>query len=484
MELLHQKWLSLQEKVRDIEWKGMVENTRTALLSFTEWIKSIGFAPGLEEYEKRKLGIFNQLNFLQFVAGILVPALGLFPNHKIPVLACFVACLPALLSALVFGLNAYRKYEAALISYFILHPFLICVIYLNGLNLGIDLYLILYGVLAVFFLRDIGLMLFTISFSMISYFVLAVAWKQYQYQFAVVNLSVYLFNQGLAILFIFYGLFLIKRENTGYQVHILSKNEDLLDKNREIEGQRRALTESAILMKQQTEELTELNSLKNKLFSVISHDLKSPMYALRNLFRNVQQHDLPAEEIKKLVPDVTNDLNYTISLMENLLQWAKTQMETHQVKKDCLNIAELIQETIQLLHLQAAAKQISIEHNEHARINVVADCDMLSLVMRNLLSNAIKFTPQGGHISIGLVAHASFVEVCVQDTGVGISREDLQKINANNYYTTHGTNSESGTGLGLMLCKEFLAKNGGRMYIESEQGKGSTFSFTLPRWAN
>jgi two-component system, sensor histidine kinase and response regulator len=106
---------------------------------------------------------------------------------------------------------------------------------------------------------------------------------------------------------------------------------------------------------------------------------------------------------------------------------------------------------------------------------------MVNLVLRNLLSNAIKFTPNQGYIEVGVNEVSSFVEIYVLDTGVGISKEAIEKITESNFYTTKGTSSESGTGLGLMLCKEFLNKNGGQMHIESEPGKGSIFSFTLPR---
>jgi signal transduction histidine kinase len=123
---------------------------------------------------------------------------------------------------------------------------------------------------------------------------------------------------------------------------------------------------------------------------------------------------------------------------------------------------------------------VLIESTASGPVMVYADRDMINLVLRNLLSNAIKFTPEKGRITIGVNDQSTFTEVFVQDTGMGISTENLRKINENNFYTTKGTASESGTGLGLMLCKEFLARNGGQMYIESEVGKGSTFSFTLP----
>jgi two-component system sensor histidine kinase/response regulator len=158
-------------------------------------------------------------------------------------------------------------------------------------------------------------------------------------------------------------------------------------------------------------------------------------------------------------------------------------MQAASVRPEELDLSKMITDTLQLLRLQAEAKQINIESKNNAPVHVVADKDMVNLVLRNLLSNAIKFTPQMGMIEVGVNETATFIEVYVQDSGTGISKEALQKINENNFYSTKGTASESGTGLGLMLCKEFLAKNGGQMHIESEIGKGSIFSFTLPKSA-
>ena len=252
-------------------------------------------------------------------------------------------------------------------------------------------------------------------------------------------------------------------------------------KNLEINAQQKEMAEKALLLSEQKEELAELNALKNKLFSVISHDLKAPMYALRNLFRNIQQLDLPATEIKAAIPNVVNDLNYTTSLMENLLQWAKSQMETNSIKKENINVSRLIDEVIQLLRLQAETKQIYIDNKNSLPVFISADKDMINLVLRNLISNAIKFTPPHGKVSIGTNELSSFVEIYVEDNGTGMSKEALQKISQQQYFTTKGTASESGTGLGLMLCKESLIKNGGQMFIESAVGKGSVFSFTLPK---
>ncbi len=170
--------------------------------------------------------------------------------------------------------------------------------------------------------------------------------------------------------------------------------------------------------------------------------------------------------------------------MENLLQWAKSQMQAEAINTGKVNVTQLIVDVLQLLRLQAETKKIYIEHKIEMPVFVSADREMINLVLRNLLSNAIKFTPDNGRISVGANELSSFVEIYVQDNGLGLSAEALEKINESNFYSTKGTASESGTGLGLMLCKDFLIKNGGQMHIESQVGKGSVFSFTLPKPRN
>ena len=450
--------------------------------SVTSWyeINSIGATEEMDELEIRKLRIFNQLNFLGIISGVTMPISGIFDDTRLPAMTWFVACAPAMISVLVLWLNHLRKYEQAIIVYFIFYPVVTSLVYLGGLNLGIELFFILYGILSVFFIQNISHMLFSIGLSMVSYFMLAVVLKNYQYQLESANLAFFLFNQVIAIAFIFYGLFLIKQENSGYQWSILRKNRELHKYNLEIEKQKAVIAEKAEQLQQQTVQLTELNSLKNKLFSVISHDLKTPMYALRNLFQNVKDYNLPAEEIKNLLPDVVNELNYTTGLMENLLQWAKSQMQSNSVRPQQLDIYQIVTEVMQLLTIQAEPKGIKLECHPDQHLFVYADRDMINLVLRNLISNSIKFTPDNGKITVRARERRAFIEVSVTDTGVGMNKETLDKL-FNEYYTSKGTSNESGTGLGLMLCKEFLAKNGGQLKVESEEGLGSTFTFTLPR---
>jgi signal transduction histidine kinase len=452
------------------------------LLQLLEQVRSIGYIDSLDDYEKRKLGIFNQLNFFQLITGVIAPLMAILSSSGkfFPAGAWYITTSPALISILVLVLNANYKHQAARLCYFILYPVFTCIIYINGFNLGIELSFILYGILAVFFLQDIGYMLFAVALSMTSYFVLSIAWKQYRYQLELHNYAAYLINQFLAIVYIFYGLYLIKRENTGYQFGIIFKNRELHQKNLEIEDQKKEIMSKAKLLEKQAKELRASNTIKNKLFSVISHDLKAPMYAIRNILNSAAQLELSHEELQELLPEVVKDLNYTTSLMENLLQWAKFQMRSDIIRPQKLDISEQVHEVVKLFQLQSSSKGITVEIKTDLPAYALADKNITSLVLRNLLSNAIKFTPERGRIVIGAHESPGCVEVFVQDTGRGISREEMARINKGSFYTSRGTNDEAGTGLGLMICREFLAKNDGRLVVESEPGVGSTFSFTLP----
>jgi signal transduction histidine kinase len=454
---------------------------KNGILTLVNQVKSFGFSAAMEENEQRKLGIFNLLIFLQLIAGVLIPVSGLINTDQLPAGALVISSLPALVSIFVLYLNYKNKYEAASIACFLLYPFVTCIIYLYGINPGTTLFFILYGVLSVFFLKDTGYMVFSLCFSLVSYFLLAVVIKHYPVELNKTHNLIYFFNQAIAIVFIFYGLFLIKKENIAYQSRILYKHTVLQEKNRHIMQQSKKIKQSRTRLKQQAAELNELNSLKNKLFGIISHDLKAPIYGLRTLFQHVQDKKMTAAELKKSLPDIQNDLNYVVSLMDNLLQWAKAQIQSNAVHPQKMDLKKSIQDVLHLLNQPAKTKQITITDDTPPEIFCYSDKDMINLVIRNLVANAIKFTPENGAVIIGVHEHSSFIEVYVKDTGAGISREALQKISNNDMFTTKGTASESGTGLGLMLCKEFLIRNGSQLHIESEPGNGSIFSFSLQK---
>ncbi len=454
-----------KEKLTDLTSRE-ISDTAKQLSSIHHSIKNIGVSETLDEYDRRKLGIFNRINFFQLLTGVFIAVAGLLNHNNFPQWAWMVALLPSFISLAVLLLNARKKYETALLLYFICYPVMSSIVYMSGINMGNELFFILYGILSVFFLQRISHMLFSVSLSMISYFMLAIMGKDHRFQLESSSMFLYIINQLAGIVFIFYGFFLIKKENVGYQASVLAKTKELAD--------------NSLVLQRQTEELTELNNLKNKLFSVIAHDLKTPMYSLRSIFRTMHQQKMPAKEIKAMLPDMINNLNYTTGLMENLLQWARSQMQSEGAVIQPLPLAATIGETARLLSLQAEAKQIVIHIECVEEFSALADKNMIELVLRNLLSNAIKFTPANGEVVIGARKIEGSAEIYVTDKGHGIHPENLEKIQQNNYFTTNGTAHEPGTGLGLLLCRDFLGRNNSSLKINSQPGKGSEFSFLLP----
>jgi signal transduction histidine kinase len=452
------------------------------IMRYWNFIKSIGITPSMEEYEIRKMSIFNKLNFFGIVMGIVVPIISMIALKHLPPLAWYAAGSPVAIGIIVLWLNHERYYEFARMVYFSFYPVITCMVYLGKADVGIELFFILYGIMSVFFLQQRVNIIVSLSLSMVCYLVAAVVPHDYYFRLASANYWFYVLNHLLAIGFIFYALYLVKKENTGYQFSLIVKSRELHRRNLEIERQAAEIAEKAALLEQQTIELTELNQVKNKLFSVIAHDLKTPMYALRNVFLSMQHAKVPAKEMKDMLPSIVNEMNYTTSLMENLLQWAKTQMKNSSVQREVLDIKSMTQEAMQILQLQATNKKIYLESRIDLPVYCYADREMVNVVLRNLLSNAIKFTPENGKIMVGASDKASFVEVFVQDTGIGMSNEDITQLFGDCYYTTKGTASENGTGLGLKLCKHFLEQNGGEISIKSNPGEGSIFSFTLPRY--
>jgi two-component system, sensor histidine kinase and response regulator len=449
--------------------------------AFIAKIKRIGYSTSMLEEEERRLGIFNQINFLGVLTGLIVPAAGLNSKGYMPVLALCIAFSPFVISTVALLFNYYKHYQFALVWYFLLYPTVTSIVYFGGIDVGIELFYILYAVLAVFFLQKVSTILFTISFSVVCYLVVFTLHGKYNFVMKEINPYFYFFNQALSLFFIFLGLILIKKENNDYQEKISSINKQLISTNDELNKNRLALVEKTNLLQLQTNSLEELNALKNRMFSIISHDLKNPIYSLRNLFVSVNKYDMSGDEIKILVPDILNDLNYTSSLMENLLLWAKSQMQGFNINLQPTNLKNSVSETINLLHLQAQAKKILLSQIIDSSIDIYVDRDMITLVLRNLISNAIKFTATEGTVQVSAIVKKAFVEVSIKDSGMGISEQDKLKLFAGNFESKKGTSNESGTGLGLMLCKEFIEAHEGEISVVSEMGKGSTFIFTVPR---
>ncbi len=229
--------------------------------------------------------------------------------------------------------------------------------------------------------------------------------------------------------------------------------------------------------------LKDLNATKDKLFSIIGHDLKGPLNSFTAFSSLLINHadSLTKEEIKTLSIDLDKSLKNLLTLLENLLEWSRSQTGNIDFKREKFSLTSLLKENEELLKGMAQNKSINLINESKSDLEVNAHRHSINTVIRNLLSNAIKFTPQGGTIRLGVVQTNNQLVVSVTDTGVGMSstvRQKLFMIGAK--HSTLGTAKEKGTGLGLILCKDFVEKNGGTIHVESKEGSGSRFYFGLP----
>jgi signal transduction histidine kinase len=233
-------------------------------------------------------------------------------------------------------------------------------------------------------------------------------------------------------------------------------------------------------IQEQAERLSELNCLKDKLFSIISHDLRSPLSSLITLLNLTQQGYFTEEGFKEVIDELSKNVGYTKGLLENLLSWAHSQMQGLKLQSTHFNLHEMANSKFSLYSEQASAKGITLKNVIDESVQVYADSAMIELVFRNLLANAIKFCSNGCTITASASLMPNKVLISINDTGTGISPENLEKLFGKEIFSTKGTSNEKGTGLGLILCKDFVTLNGGEIWAKSVLGVGSEFFFTLP----
>lgn len=245
--------------------------------------------------------------------------------------------------------------------------------------------------------------------------------------------------------------------------------EDLARKKKEIE-------------KQKTE-LEKLNATKDKFFSIIGHDLRSPTSTMitlsEMLISDLESFD--HDTIRELLDDVNKVAHNNLELLNSLLEWARSQQGRMPFEPRELNVRYLAEEICLEFRAMAVKKGVEIRNALQKDYPAYGDANMLSLVLRNLLTNAIKYTSNGGLIELSAKMEGDMLQIAVKDNGTGISEQNIKKLfRLDCHFTTTGTANELGTGLGLILCKEFVVKNGGSLKVDSRKGKGSTFYFTVP----
>jgi signal transduction histidine kinase len=227
----------------------------------------------------------------------------------------------------------------------------------------------------------------------------------------------------------------------------------------------------------------ELNATKDKFFSIISHDLKNPFSSLLSISElMVESFDhTDREDHKAGFQKINQSVKHLLDLLENLLTWSRSQRGKIKYEPVRFNLSTLVQENINLHRLLAERKGIMLQSNDQGEVYAYGDRDMINSVIRNLVTNAVKFTERDKKVEIQLNPKDKEVEVSIMDEGIGISSEQLEKLfRIDEKFKSTGTAGEKGTGLGLIICREFVEKNGGEIHVRSSPGKGSVFSFTIP----
>lgn len=276
----------------------------------------------------------------------------------------------------------------------------------------------------------------------------------------------------------------LEKKRKTLELEVTKQTEKLKLQNKELE-----MTNS--LLKESENELSQSNNIKDKMFSIISHDLRAPLATLQNFLKMFisYRNAFTDEEITKITRDINKSLGSVGDLLENLLQWSRAQMGHLETELEPLLITDYIQKNIELLLPTAKNKKINLQVSEiEEGVLVEADPNLLNFILRNLISNAIKFTDTDGTVTVGAIYGTNnsekntlkTIHIFVRDTGVGMDTETAKKIFiTDQHVTTRGTANEKGTGLGLMVCKEFVEKQDGKIWVKSVEKEGTTFTFSM-----
>lgn len=277
------------------------------------------------------------------------------------------------------------------------------------------------------------------------------------------------------------NLLLIKDQNENLEREVKKRTTDLEAMNNELTQSNEELLLTTEKLDAQTKKLIDVNQTKDQLFAIISHDLRSPINSLKGILNLMYREDISKEEFLKFSKDAKHNVEHAHFMLNNLLNWASFQMHGMSTKAEVIGPKSIVSENIELFHEVAKKKSIIVRNEIHDETKIFADYNHINLVIRNLLSNALKFTENGGKVNFKAAIVQDNCEISISDSGIGISDHILQDIfSFKSGNSQVGTEGEKGTGLGLPLCKEFIEKNNGQIWMESQNGEGTTFYVKLP----
>ena len=283
---------------------------------------------------------------------------------------------------------------------------------------------------------------------------------------------------GILVLLFLVVVFLIMAYRANREKQ--ATNKILIEQKEEIAFINKELETLNIEVLDQNKELAKLNRVKNKFFSIVSHDLRSPLATLKMLFSLYREGNLNEQELKEVMERLEDATYSTSSFLDNLLEWSRSQLDGIEVKPSHFDLSDLIAENIQLIDPSVKIKGLIVKNEMNSPVEVFADTNMISVVVRNLLSNSVKFCNPGDSIAIDSQKSDSQIVLSIKDTGPGISEKDREKLFLLEHTNSFGTSGEKGYHIGLILCKDMVEQNNGKIWVESELGKGTTFYVSLP----
>ncbi len=418
----------------------------------------LGVTNKLTPYEKRRAIVFNYCNLSGFlIASIRLSYLGLFSSVKYTPFELFVNSLPLVVCFAMAICMVWQRYRAAItISFVFFPPILVWMMLVTG-DRGIEMYLVLFMMFVFFFLHHIrhivmaGLWVF-LGFLCVQ-FGMQYRWpgfEQYVYKNDTILSAI---NYMSAVFFIVLTAFMIK-----FQVWQFEKT-----------------------IRKKKEELKQLNMVKDKVFSIISHDLRGPIASLISFVHSIEENDFTEQEFRAYLPDLRGNLEQTADLLNNLLTWSRSQIKNVELRVEKVSVYDLTSKTFRSLASQSGEKNIILVNEVPVDCYAYTDERSSEIVLRNLVANAIKFTGSGGMVVVSVEEENGFVKLKVKDNGVGIHPDNQKLIFSDTYYTTPGTFREKGTGLGLMICRDLVERGGGQLNFESQFQKGTEFTFSMPK---
>ena len=418
----------------------------------------LGVSNKLTPYEKRRAIVFNYCNLSGFlIASIRLSYLAFFSKVDYSWFELLINSLPLLICFTMAMCMVWQHYRTAItISFVFFPPTLVAMMLVTG-DKGIELYLVLFLMFVFFFLHHVrhiviaGLWVF-LGFLCVE-FGMQYRWPGLEtYSFK--NDSIlYVINCVSAVIFIVVTAYMIK-----FQVWHFEKT-----------------------IRKKKQELDELNQVKDKVFSVISHDLSGPIASLINFVQAIEENEYTEQEFRAFLPALRGNLEQTSDLLSNLLSWSRSQMKNLEIKVEKVSLYDLASKTFRQLATQASDKNILLINEVPVTTYAFIDGKSSEIVLRNLVANAIKFTGSGGTVVVRVVEENGFIQLKVKDNGVGIHPEKQKLIFSDKYYTTPGTLKEKGSGLGLIICRDLVEKGGGQLFFESQYQKGTEFTFSIPR---